>query len=67
MKPWITPGIFKSISKRDFYFRKFIKNKHQDMKSRYHESYYRNLIITLAIIANPIISLTTLANIPLIL
>ena len=49
MKPWITPGIIKSISKRDFYFRKFIKSKHPDMKSGFHENFklYRNLIVTL--------------------
>ena len=38
-KPWITPGIIKSISNRQFYFRKFIQSKDPIMKSFYHHRY----------------------------
>ena len=48
-KPWITHGIRKSISKRDFYLRKFIKAKDPILKSNFHDSFksYRNAIVTL--------------------
>ena len=49
MKPWITNGILKSISKRDFYHRKFIKAKNPVSKAQFYSSFksYRNLIVTL--------------------
>ena len=49
LKPWITPGILKSISKRDTYHRKFIKAKNPETKARFYASFklYRNLIVTL--------------------
>ena len=48
-KPWITSAILKSISKRDFYFRKFSKAKDPMVKSEWHELFkrYRNTIVTL--------------------
>ena len=48
-KPWITTGILKSISKRDFYFRKFLKAKSDSCKSKFHNLFklYRNQIISL--------------------
>lgn len=48
-KPWITPGILKSISKRDFFFRKFLKAKNPIFKSNFHKTFkcYRNMIVTL--------------------
>ena len=48
-KPWITPGIIKSMSKRDFFYRKFIKAKDPTSKVNFHNSFksYRNLIVTL--------------------
>ena len=50
LKPWITPGILKSISKRDFYHRKFIKAKKPEDKAKYYASFksYRNSIVTLS-------------------
>ena len=49
LKPWITPGILKSISKRDFHHRKFIKATKPDDKARHLAQFkaYRNLIVTL--------------------
>ena len=35
LKPWITSGILKSIAKRDFYLRKFIKAKKFETKIRF--------------------------------
>ena len=48
-KPWITAGILKAISKRDFYHRKFIKAKDPTTKSKFHDSFksYRNMIVNL--------------------
>ena len=39
LKLWITPGILKSISKRDFYHRKFIKAKNAETKAKFHSSF----------------------------
>ena len=49
MKPWITNGILKSISKRDFFHRKFIKAKDPVTKAQFFSTFksYRNLIVTL--------------------
>jgi len=49
LKPWITPGILKSISNRNFYHRKFIKAKNPEDKERFSNLFksYRNLIVTL--------------------
>ena len=38
-KPWITPGIIKSISQRQFYSRKYIQTKDPLMKSFYYQRY----------------------------
>ena len=48
-KPWITSGIIKSMSKRDFFLRKFIQAKDPTSKTNFHNSFktYRNLIVTL--------------------
>jgi len=48
-KPWITSAIIKSMSKRDFFFRKFINAKCPTFKTYYHNSFknYRNLIVSL--------------------
>ena len=48
-KPWITAGILKSITKRDFYLRKFIKAKNPEIKTELHNTFksYCNLIVTL--------------------
>ena len=44
LKPWITSGILKYISKRDFYFRKFMKYKNPVIREGLYNSYkvYRN-------------------------
>ena len=49
IKPWITQGICKSMSKRDFYLRKFIKAKDPVRKSNFHNSFksYHNSIVSL--------------------
>ena len=49
LKPWITPGILKSISKRDFHHRRFIKSTKIEDKARHLAQFktYRNLIVTL--------------------
>ena len=49
IKPWITPGILKSISRRDFHHRKFIKATKVDDRARHLALFktYRNLIVTL--------------------
>jgi len=49
LKPWITSGILKSVSKRDFLFRKFANTKDPAIKSQFHKSFksYRNLIVSL--------------------
>ena len=49
LKPWITPGILKSIAKRDHFFRKFTKSKNVELKSQFHNLFksYRNMIVTL--------------------
>ena len=48
-KPWITQGIIKSISKRNFFFRKFSKANNPITKSEYYRQYklYRNVIVSL--------------------
>ena len=48
-KPWITSAIVKSISKRDFYFRKFSKASNTKTKTEFHHLFkrYRNMIVTL--------------------
>jgi len=48
-KPWITQGIIKSISKRNFFFRKFSSTKDPNLKSHYHRIFktYRNSIVSL--------------------
>lgn len=48
-KPWITSAIIKSMSKRDFYFRKFTKAKDPDSKSEFRQLFkrYRNMIVSL--------------------
>ena len=48
-KPWITPAIIKSMSKRDFFFRKFCNAKSPLSKSNFHAQFkvYRNLIVSL--------------------
>lgn len=48
-KPWITPGILKSIKKRDHYQTKHAKAKTQESKDRLYELYrrYRNMIVAL--------------------
>jgi len=38
LKPWITSGILKSISKRDFFHRRFVKAKNAEDKARFHTS-----------------------------
>lgn len=49
LKPWITPGILKSIDKRDFYSSKYPKTKDPQLKTFFHTRYkmYRNLIVSL--------------------
>ena len=49
LKPWITPGILKSISKRNFFHKKFIKAKNPETKARFFDLFksYRNSIATL--------------------
>ena len=49
LKPWITPGILKSISKRNFFHKKFIKAKNPETKARFSALFksYRNSIVTL--------------------
>ena len=48
-KPWITPGIVKSISQRNLYFSKYTKTKNPILKSFFHNRYksYRNIIVSL--------------------
>lgn len=48
-KPWITPGIRKSIYQRDSLFKLFMKSSNPISKSYYHLEYkrYRNLIVSL--------------------
>ena len=50
LKPWITPGIVKSIDRRDFYHRKYIRCKNKDEKARLFVVYkrYRNSIVSLS-------------------
>ena len=49
LKPWITPGILKSISKRNFFHKKFVKAKNPEAKARFSALFksYRNSIVTL--------------------
>ena len=49
IKPWITPGILKSIKLRDHYQRKHARAKTKESKDRFYELYrtYRNMIVTL--------------------
>ena len=49
LKPWITKGLRRSISKRDFYHRKAIKAKDEHIKIHFQNLFtkYRNLIVTL--------------------
>ena len=48
-KPWITPGIIKSIKLRDSLFKSFHKTTEPNLKSYYLSEYkrYRNTIVTL--------------------
>ena len=48
-KPWITSGLIKSMSKRDFYFRKFLQSKTEESRISYHNLFkcYRNQIVNL--------------------
>ena len=48
-KPWITSGIVKSMSKRDFFYRKFLQSKTEDTRNFYHNLFkrHRNLIVCL--------------------
>jgi len=48
-KPWITPGILKSIQVRNILLRNFIKSNDPDTRNRLHNQYrsYRNLIVKL--------------------
>ena len=48
-KPWITPGIKKSIKRRDALYKKFIKIKNPIIKGEYHAKYkeLRNVIVNL--------------------
>ena len=36
LKPQITTGIVKAISKRDFFFRKFVQEKNPEIKAQFH-------------------------------
>ena len=49
LKPWITPGLLKSMAKRDVFYRKFIKAKSPETKTRFSTLYksYRNRIVEL--------------------
>ena len=49
LKPWITTGIVKAISKRDFFFRKFVQEKNPEIEAQFHTLFktYRNSIVTL--------------------
>ena len=49
IKPWITPGILKSMKLRDHYQTKHAKAKTKESKDRFYELYrtYRNMIVTL--------------------
>ena len=49
LKPWITPGIIRSIARRNFFHRKFIQAKCPETKSQFLTQFkaYRNLIVTL--------------------
>ena len=48
-KPWITSGILKSMSKRDLYFRKFLRSTNEISKTSFHDLFkrYRNQIVSL--------------------
>ena len=48
-KPWITSGILKSMSKRDLYFRKFLRSKNEVSRAFYHDTFkrYRNQVVNL--------------------
>ncbi|MEM6831004.1 MAG: reverse transcriptase family protein [Bacteroidota bacterium] len=48
-KPWITSGILKSMSKRDTYFRRFLRSKSEESKVFNHSLFrqYRNQIVAL--------------------
>uniref|UniRef100_A0A7M5VBW5 Reverse transcriptase domain-containing protein n=1 Tax=Clytia hemisphaerica TaxID=252671 RepID=A0A7M5VBW5_9CNID len=50
LKPWITPGIVKSMSKRDFFQRKSLKSKNQATADHFDSLYrtYRNQIVNLS-------------------
>ena len=49
LKPWITTGIVKAISKRDFFFSKFVQEKNPEIKAQFHTLFktYQNSIVTL--------------------
>lgn len=49
LKPWITAGIRKSISLRNFYFKKFVNSTNKPLNKHYHNLYkfYRNRIVNL--------------------
>ena len=48
-KPWITSGILKSMSKRDFFLRKSLSSKSKNNKAFYYSCFkrYRNKIVSL--------------------
>ena len=48
-KPWITSGILKSMSKRDLYFRKFLRSTNEISKTSFQDLFkrYRNQIVSL--------------------
>lgn len=50
LKPWITPGLIKSMSKRDFYQRKSLKSKSKASADHFDNLYrtYRNQIVNLS-------------------
>lgn len=41
-KPWITSGILKSMSRRDLYFRKFLRSKSEVSRAFYYNTFKRN-------------------------
>ena len=49
LKPWVTKGIIKSMSRRDNFLKKYINCKCPELKSNYHLKYkrYRNSITNL--------------------
>ena len=49
LKLWINTGIVKAISKRDFFFHKFVQEKNPEIKAQFHTLFktYQNSIVTL--------------------